>query len=64
MKAVCDWCLSPVLAPNTYDPLQRAIYCCAHCYDKDNLFKLWQSDDYLLFKAKEVKDGKAEDEAD
>ena len=64
MKAVCDWCLTPIRAPNTYDPLQTAIYCGQHCLQKDWLFRRWQNDDYLNFKAKEVKDGKAQGEAD
>ena len=64
MKAVCDWCLTPIKASKTYDPLQTAIYCGQHCQQKDWLFRRWQNDDYLNFKAKEVKDGKAEDEAD
>ena len=57
MKAVCDWCLTPVKASDTYNPLRNGIFCSNHCIQKEWLFKKWQNDKYLNWLAKETKNG-------
>ena len=45
--ACCEWCLTPIKVPNSFDPIVRQVVCNRGCRDAETLFRIMFSDEQI-----------------